>query len=119
MFACALAWLGVVIVAFNGAQYVRELLTDPSLLYNLKGHHKWAYPLVVFIPFAIAQLRLPQWENRRFLASGASDRILHGNRLGCSGGRGSPFLPSSHFGDVLNSTVGRSPALSSSHVCWR
>lgn len=58
MFACALAWLGVVIAAFNGAQYVRELLTDPSLLYNLKGHRKWAYPLVVFIPFAIAQLRL-------------------------------------------------------------
>ena len=58
MFACVLGGLGIVIATVNGAQYVRELLTDPSLLYNLKGHRKWAYPLVVFIPFAIAQWRL-------------------------------------------------------------
>ena len=65
-FARLLAWSGVVIAAINGAQYVRELLTDPSLLDNIKLHRKWAYPLTVFIPFAIAQLRLSRGKTAAF-----------------------------------------------------
>lgn len=58
LFAALLAWSGVLISVINGAQYVRELLTDPSLLYYIKGHREWAHPLVICICFALAQLRL-------------------------------------------------------------
>ena len=66
LLAKLLAWSGVVIAAINGAQYVRELLTDPSLLYYIKGHREWAHPLVICIPFALAQLRLSKGKTSAF-----------------------------------------------------
>ncbi len=51
-----LAASGAVIVALNGAQYLRELFSDPALLLNIKTHRGWAHPLVFFLPFAMLQL---------------------------------------------------------------
>jgi O-antigen ligase len=57
LFGEALALWGLVIVVFDGAQYVNELMLDPALLANIKLHRGWGHPLIYFLPFALMQAR--------------------------------------------------------------
>lgn len=60
LLARLLAYCGVVVVILNGLQYLDEWLTDPARLLNIKSHRGWGHPLVLFLPFALMQMRLSE-----------------------------------------------------------
>jgi len=60
------AYAGLVIVLLNAAQYLQEWWADSAALMDIKAHRGWGHPLVLFLPFALMQMRLA--ENRAFWA---------------------------------------------------